>query len=96
MSEYRVRIGRNGTKVHRANADGNTYCGSQRRGNQGKTFLPADTPVTCVKCGAEAQTVEVAPAPVADEKVYCENGHRVYDMEDFQKYGCARCEYGDS
>ena len=76
-TERRIKVG-NGTHVHRANNDGNTNCGSQRRMGRrsGTAFLPDDTPVTCAKCGADAPA-PVAPAAPVVAPTTCPEGHRM-------------------
>lgn len=76
-TETRVRIGRNGAKVHRGNTDGNTYCGSQARMGRrsGVSILPTNTPVTCTKCDPTAtETVTEAPARSTER---CPEGHKL-------------------
>jgi hypothetical protein len=94
-TETRIRIGRNGAKVHRANLDGNTYCGSQSaRSRQGVTFLPAATAVTCSKCDPAAAAA--APAPVTDAPTHTRCEKVVYGEVCGNRYRigstCAMCD----
>jgi hypothetical protein len=93
-----VRVGK-GTHTHAANADGNTYCGSQgayrgaRRARSATSFMPAGTPVTCTKCNPAAAG-EAPAAPAAEARVRCTNmvyGEVCGNMHRPSR-GCAACE----
>lgn len=90
-TETRVNIGR-GTRVHRGNLDGNTYCGSQHRmgSRSAVSFLPGDTAVTCTKCSADTPAVH-APAPVPATRPACPAHRYVQPLDVDGK--CTICDY---